>query len=306
MKTVMASFDSTDLNLDQTVTNLPRHPIKRFEPTLRKFQVALPADIARLQQHKTNMEKFYSSEAWFELNKEQINAARTVQQLKSHLKEMEKIRKQVQMSDIPEFDRGIKPLQEEILAGVSSFREVQQMYAREKQDKEPKRMPFARYRDTTLPPVTTIEPDNNSQKLQTLVVVDRDAVESWDSLRSGLVELNELIHDFSAIVDEQQDTVDSIESNIESAQTNVEEGTRALGKASKLKAFTYPVVGAVVGGVCGGPVGLAIGLKAGAAIVLGGGVLGFFGGRYFKKKQDEATDIQLENLSSSKEVKKYR
>lgn len=52
--------------------------------------------------------------------------------------------------------------------------------------------------------------------------------------------------------------------------------------------------------------GLAIGLKAGAAIALGGGVLGYFGGRYFKKKQEEATDIQLDNLSSSREVKKYR
>ena len=71
-----------------------------------------------------------------------------LQQLKSHLKEMENIHKQVQVSDIPEFDQRIKPLQEEILAGVSSFREVQQMYAREKQDKEPKRMPFARYKDT--------------------------------------------------------------------------------------------------------------------------------------------------------------
>ena len=39
------------------MTNLPRHPIKRFEPTLRKFQVAIPADLSRLQQHKINMEK---------------------------------------------------------------------------------------------------------------------------------------------------------------------------------------------------------------------------------------------------------
>lgn len=77
-------------------------------------------------------------------------------------------------------------------------------------------------------------------------------------------------------------------------------------QASKLKAVTYPLIGAAVGGVCGGPLGLAIGLKAGAAIALGGGVLGYFGGRYFKKKQEEATDIQLDNLSSSREVKKYR
>jgi len=39
------------------MANLPKHPLKRFEPTLRKFQVALPADLARLQQHKINMEK---------------------------------------------------------------------------------------------------------------------------------------------------------------------------------------------------------------------------------------------------------
>ena len=37
--------------------NLPKHPLRRFEPTLRKFQVALPADLARLQLHKVNMEK---------------------------------------------------------------------------------------------------------------------------------------------------------------------------------------------------------------------------------------------------------
>jgi len=41
----------------ESMTNLPKHPLKRFEPTLRKFQVALPADLARLQQHKINMEK---------------------------------------------------------------------------------------------------------------------------------------------------------------------------------------------------------------------------------------------------------
>lgn len=52
--------------------------------------------------------------------------------------------------------------------------------------------------------------------------------------------------------------------------------------------------------------GLAVGLKAGAVVALGGGIVGFFGGKFFKKKQDEATDVQLENLSSSKEVKKYR
>ena len=52
--------------------------------------------------------------------------------------------------------------------------------------------------------------------------------------------------------------------------------------------------------------GLAVGLKAGAAIAVGGGILGFFGGKYIKKKQEETTDIQLDNLSSNRALKKYR
>ena len=71
-----------------------------------------------------------------------------LQQIKSHMKEIESTRSQIQLSDLPEFDDRIKSIQDEVLAGVSSFREVQQMYAREKQDKEPKRMPFAKTRNT--------------------------------------------------------------------------------------------------------------------------------------------------------------
>ena len=72
-----------------------------------------------------------------------------------------------------------------------------------------------------------------------------------------------------------------------------------------MKVAAYPIIGAAIGGLCGGPVGLAVGLKAGAAIAVGGGVVGFFGGKYLKKRQDDTTDIQLDNLSSRKEIKKY-
>lgn len=72
-------------------------------------------------------------------------------------------------------------------------------------------------------------------------------------------------------------------------------------QASKLKAVMFPVFGAVVGGLVGGPVGLAIGVKTGAVIALGGGVAGFFGGNYFKKRRQEATDMELENLSCNKD-----
>ncbi|XP_068750772.1 syntaxin-17-like [Montipora capricornis] len=189
----------------------------------------------------------------------------TAQQLKAQVKEIENTRNQIQHSDLPQFDEQIKALQDEVKAGVNSFREVQQMYTHEKLNKEPKRMPFAKDRN------------------------------------SGAVGVKRTDSRLSALVHEQQEVIDSIENNIEHAQVNVEEGVNLLGVANKLKAVTYPVIGAAVGGLFGGPVGLAVGIKAGAAVAVGGGVLGFFGGKYVKKKNDDVTDIQLENLSSNKD-----
>ena len=70
------------------------------------------------------------------------------QQLKCHMKEIESTRKQIQPSDLPKFDERIKPIQDELQAGVDKFREVQKMYTHEKLNKEPKRMPFAKNRDS--------------------------------------------------------------------------------------------------------------------------------------------------------------
>ena len=63
------------------------------------------------------------------------------------MKEIESTRSQIQPSDLAQFDERIKPIQDEVQAGVNSFREVQQMYTRQKMDKEPKRMPFAKNRN---------------------------------------------------------------------------------------------------------------------------------------------------------------
>lgn len=62
------------------------------------------------------------------------------------MKEIESTRNQIQSSDLTLFDERIKPIQDEVRAGVDSFREVQQMYTQQKKDKEPKRMPFAKKR----------------------------------------------------------------------------------------------------------------------------------------------------------------
>jgi syntaxin 17 len=69
-----------------------------------------------------------------------------------------------------------------------------------------------------------------------------------------------------------------------------------------------PVIGALIGGIAGGPIGLVFGLKIGAAAALGGGIAGFAGGGFLKRKGDKNVDTELQNLSSNKEtsiVKKH-
>lgn len=68
--------------------------------------------------------------------------------------------------------------------------------------------------------------------------------------------------------------VENIEDNIEEAQINVTEGEKYLRKASKYKAVTYPIAGALLGTCIGGPLGLLAGVKIGGLAALSCGILG--------------------------------
>ncbi|MEE6509861.1 hypothetical protein FKM82_028298 [Ascaphus truei] len=117
---------------------------------------------------------------------------------------------------------------------------------------------------------------------------DQNAAESWDTLEKDLVDLNSLVNEFSHLVHTQQEKIDSIEDHVNTAAVNVEEGTKNLGKAAKYKLAVLPVAGALIGGVVGGPIGLLAGFKvAGIAAALGGGVLGFTGGKLIQRKKEK-------------------
>lgn len=111
-----------------------------------------------------------------------------------------------------------------------------------------------------------------------------------------MVELSQLVTEFSLLVCSQQEKIDRIEEHVNSAAANVEEGTKNLGKAAKYKLAALPVAGAVIGGVVGGPIGLLAGFKvAGIAAALGGGILGFTGGKLIQRKKQK----MIEQVSSS-------
>lgn len=58
---------------------------------------------------------------WRELNIEQINASRTVQQLQATIRDLDKIRHQIQENDVEQFDKQIAGMKVEALTAVQEF-----------------------------------------------------------------------------------------------------------------------------------------------------------------------------------------
>lgn len=309
----MASFDPRELgkHKDDDVVKLP---FKRFEPTLRKsLNVVIPMNLDRLSKHKTNVQKFLREEKWKELNIEQINASRTVQQLKATIRELDNIRHQIQEQDVELFDKQIAGMKVQAQNAIEEFVAV---VATKKEDKKEedhqdsgsgpssasnnfssdssvRRRKASNTSENTVDEGAQLLAQSSSGNEEEMA-----ALQSWDTLKNGLLDLDGLVKDFAACVHHQQEMVDNIEDNIETAHNNVNTAANMLGQASKYKAAMIPVAGAVVGAVVGGPIGLLAGFKlAGCVAAVGGGLAGYQGGKYWKKKHDKNVDMELAHLS---------
>lgn len=280
--------------------------LRRLEPAIQKFvKIVIPTDLERLRKHQINIEKYQRCQVWDKLHEEHINAGRTVQQLRSNIREMEKLCVKVQKDDLILLKRMIDPVKEDASAAAAEFLQLHLASVEElkKQcnDEEMLLQPSLTRSMTVGGNFPTTEPDTNSQSLTQIYALpeiprDQNAAESWENLEADLIELSQLVTDFSLLVNSQQEKIDSIEDHVNSAAVNVEEGTKNLGKAAKYKLATLPVAGALIGGVVGGPIGLLAGFKvAGIAAALGGGVLGFTGGKLIQRKKQK----MIEKLASS-------
>uniref|UniRef100_A0AAY4DTT9 STX17-like N-terminal domain-containing protein n=1 Tax=Denticeps clupeoides TaxID=299321 RepID=A0AAY4DTT9_9TELE len=97
-------------------------PLKRLESPIQKFtKVAVPTDLQRLQQHQHNIEKFQRLQQWDRLHQEHVNASRTVQQLRSNLREMEKLCGRVHDDDVEALQKLVQPIREQAVAATRDF-----------------------------------------------------------------------------------------------------------------------------------------------------------------------------------------
>ncbi|KFU86637.1 Syntaxin-17 [Chaetura pelagica] len=279
--------------------------LRRIEPAIQKFvKVAIPTDLERLRKHQINIEKYQRCRLWDRLHVEHINAGRTVQQLRANMREMEKLCLQVRHEDIPVLQKMINPIKEEASFAIKDFLQLHSESAQELKRQLEGQEDASLTRSATVGGETLCDSevkDGSQSLIQTYshlpeIPQEENAAESWETLEEDLIQLSQLVTEFSLLVSSQQEKIDRIEDHVNSAAVNVEEGTKSLGKAAKYKLAALPVAGAVIGGVVGGPIGLLAGFKvAGIAAALGGGILGFTGGKLIQKRKQK----KIEQVSSS-------
>ncbi|KAI4881555.1 hypothetical protein NFI96_014887 [Prochilodus magdalenae] len=283
-------------------------PLRRLESPIQKFiKVVIPTDLERLNQHQHNIEKFQRSGLWDRLHQEHINASRTVQQLRSNLREMEKLCGRVRSADTPALERLVQPIKERASTAAQNFLRLHSDSITQLGPQPPQPVStdahsayHNTYSDADVGGAES--PVMQTQLFLPAIPPEQNAAESWESLEEDLLELNGLVNEFSSLVHAQQEKIDSIEANVSVAATNVEEGTRSLGKAARSSLAVLPVAGAVVGTVLAGPVGLLAGFKvAGLAAAVGGGLLGFAGGNLIQRKKKERVELHLQQLDNTKD-----
>ncbi|XP_017559507.1 syntaxin-17 [Pygocentrus nattereri] len=280
-------------------------PLRRLEPPIQKFiKVVIPTDLERLHQHQHNIEKFQRIGQWDRLHQEHINASRTVQQLRSNLKEMEKLCGRVRSTDAPALEKLVQPVRERASAAAQNFLRLHSDSINHlgpcPQQHDVHNASNAAYSDPDVGGAESLL--TQTQLFLPAIPPEQNAAESWCSLEEDLLELNGLVNEFSCLVHAQQEKIDSIEANVSVAAANVEEGTRSLGKAARSSLAVLPVAGAVVGTVLAGPLGLLAGFKvAGVAAAVGGGLLGFAGGNLIQRKKKERVELHLQELNNTKD-----
>lgn len=184
--------------------------LRRLEPAIQKFtKIVIPTDLERLRKHQINIEKYQRCRIWDKLHEEHINAGRTVQQLRSNIREMEKLCLKVHQDDLILLKRMIDPMKEAAATATAEFLQLHLESVEElkKQVKnEDALLQPSLTRSTTVDGVLhTGEAEAASQSLTQIHALpeiprDQNAAESWDTLEADLIELSHLVTDMSLLV----------------------------------------------------------------------------------------------------------
>ncbi|KAG8010086.1 Inversin, partial [Nibea albiflora] len=176
--------------------------LRRLEAPIHKFiKVALPTDLERLQKHHNNILKYQHSKQWDRLHQEQINASRTVQQLRANIREMEKLCARVRAEDAAALDELVKPVRDRASAAARDFLLLHSNPV--SQPATPAAQPSSCVSSSCPADDDAGEEPVYGRQLQLRlpeIPADQSAAESWDNLEEDLKELSGLVTEFSLLV----------------------------------------------------------------------------------------------------------
>jgi septal ring factor EnvC (AmiA/AmiB activator) len=289
-------------------------PFRLVEPRVRQLvNTVVPRSLVALQQHQENIAKLLEQKEWDKVNTEQINAARTAQQLKDHLRTLEELRDQVVRSDIRQFDSRVEEIEQQLHQALLSYGILVSTSAA---DAVGRRSGCGgRQHVMSLDEESSSVDDTASFQFEVLpsTVADHSSTnthtqESWEQLRVELDDLRDIMATLTAGVQSQHHKVAHVKEEVDTAAQEAQRGRTELARATRhnIKSYVLPVGGAlvlgVVGALVGGPVGLVAGANIGAAAALtgvaAGGVSGGLLGRKIYRSTLPPEEIEL------KEVKK--
>ncbi|XP_034232758.1 syntaxin-17 [Thrips palmi] len=287
--------------MEQQSPTSKKRPLKHFDHSIVQFNdVVIPHRLDMMKKHRCNIEKAILSHDYQSAIREQAAAKMLVQNLKRDLSEIESLRNQVDVHDLLQFDKAIESSRKIALAALEEYIDLGN-----------KLSPSKKLKTCTSDNENVAEFDfGTAPRLQLMAdkqsILDKDEeeyVRSWELLQNDIECLHTIYADLHELTMAQGELVDNIEDNVAHATESVHQGNLNLKRALMYKGAAYPLIGAAIGTLAGGPVGFFIGLKAGGCAAVGGGLLGFVGGKFLKKTHkpvDEETRQKGEDTSSLK------
>lgn len=282
-------------------------PLKLAQISIDKFNQTVPQYLAVLRNHKCNIEKAGSLKNWEKVKREQINATRIVKQIKFMLVEIDKVRNRIRACDCDKFDAGIEGTKTSAFNSMAEYMAMQQTIRAqsakdyEEQYGEEGSEGASQYptggRLAFVPQITSsfnIEDHELQQR--------EECFRQMEHLQREMEDIQEIYQKVHELVHEQGETVTRVEENVDVTQIQVEAGVTALQKALAYKKAVYPLAGAFLGTCIGGPIGLVVGLKAGGLAALGGGLVGFAGGKFIKNVDAIQEHEEVESNDSATEA----
>lgn len=270
--------------------------LKLAEISIQKFNQTLPQYLNLLKNHKCNIEKAGSLKDWDRIKREQINATRVIKQMKYLILEIDKVRSRVREGDLERFDDSIDGAKKTALAGMGEYLEMQQKFASRTQslysfqdDEYNRENGYDNQYGGQLTQVPKIT--SNYDRQEDELRQRAECLKEMENLQREIVDIQDLFQKVHTMAHGQAEMVSAVEENVEVTQVHVEQGETALRKALRYKKAIYPMCGALLGTCIGGPIGMIVGIKAGGLAAIGGGLVGFAGGRYIKNEDGmEAID----------------